>query len=253
MHRIADREHHRQQSGGNFRRRRPFRPSRKLRVGRLDTYQRSDLQNRVLQRHRHLYHYRLMKGTHHMLLQLTLCACLIASTAGAAEQTARRAAVPVVLVKRILKSFAFAVNPAVVTATPATITFTSPDPDTTPTSGSSVGTVTWTMDGNNKNWSVTANATSASFTGCTAIPVSAVQFSCSGFTNLGGGNKNGGCISGTLTLSTMPQTIASGSAQGNGSGASSFTVSFTFTDAWKYPASPGSTCSVSINYDVTAN
>ena len=194
-----------------------------------------------------------MKGTQKMLLRLTLCACLISATASAAEQTPRRAAVPVVLVKRILKNFAFAVNPAVVTATPSTITFTSPDPDTTPTSGSSVSTVTWTMDGNNKTWSVTAHATSASFTGCTAIPVSAVQFSCSGFTNLGGGTKNGGCVSGTFTLSTTPQTIASGTAQGNGSGTSSFTASFTFTDAWKYPASPGSTCSISINYDVTAN
>jgi hypothetical protein len=153
------------------------------------------------------------------------------------------------LIKEIFKSFVAAVTGSV-SVTPSTITFNSPDPDTTPVSGSTAGTVMWSMNGGNLGWSMTVSAAAASFTGCPAVPLSAVQFSCGSVTPGGGGNPNGSCSAGTFTLSTTPQTIASGTKQGNGSSPFSATVTFTFTDAWKYPAS--SSCSIQLNYSVTA-
>ena len=183
------------------------------------------------------------------ILHLTIAALLLAGPVSAAGRKQRHPVAAVAFIKGILKTFAAAVTGSV-TVTPSTITFNSPDPDTTPVSGSTVGTVMWSMNGGNVLWSMIVSAAAASFTSCPAVPLSAIQFSCSSVTPGGGGNPNGTCSAGTLTLSTTPQTVATGTRQGNGSAPFAATVAFTFTDAWKYPASPS--CSIQINYSVTA-
>ena len=137
------------------------------------------------------------------------------------------------------------------TISPWTITFSSPNPDAGPVNGSSTATVQWSMHGNpTALWSLTVQATSSSMTGCGAVPVSAIQVQCTSLTS-GATGASGSCSSGSFALSTSPQTIASGAKQGNGnSGSTVATVAFTFTDAWKYPAS--SSCSLQLTYTVNA-
>ena len=160
-----------------------------------------------------------------MVLRLTLCACLIASALLATTITGP-------------------------TVSPATISFTSPDPDQTPVNGSSTATIQWTMSGNTLgSWSLTVQSVSSSLGSCPAVPASAVSFQCNSATPDTLGNAS--CSSGSFSLSTSPQTIASGTRQGAGVSPTTVTISFTFTDAWKYPAS--SSCSVQIIYTVTAS
>ncbi len=134
------------------------------------------------------------------------------------------------------------------TITPGTITFTSPDPDTTPVNGSSSATIQWGMTGNkNGNWTVTVQAPSSVMTGCPSVPISAIRFQCTSFNAETGGQGN--CASGSFPLSTASQTVASGNREGTG-GTNTATVVFTFTDAWKYPAS--TSCSIQLTYTITA-
>ncbi len=158
-----------------------------------------------------------------------------------------RLATTAALPKVVAKKLVAAVNPAIVTAT-GTVTISSSDPDTP---SSSTATVNWTMDGNNKTWSISVQSLSATLGASCPAPLSAVQFTCTNLTIGGSGNRSGACAGGPTPLTTSLQTVASGSGQGNGGSASSVTVSFSFTDLWKYIA--GASCSVSLNYSVTAN
>jgi len=137
------------------------------------------------------------------------------------------------------------------TISPSTITFSSSNPNVTPRNGNSTATIQWNMQGNaTALFSLTVQAASSSMSGCAAVPVSAIEVQCTAFTT-GANGASGSCNSGRFALSTSPQTIASGAKQGNGqSGNTAATVSFTFTDAWKYPAS--SSCSLQLTYTVNA-
>jgi hypothetical protein len=135
------------------------------------------------------------------------------------------------------------------TITPLTINFSSSDPDAAPANGSSAASIHWTLNNSNKNgnWSLTVQSATPTLAGCPAVPVSAVQFQCTSVTRANGGDGN--CASGSLVLSTSPQTVASGGKEGT-TGATGVTLTFTFTDAWKYPASPS--CSIQLTYTVNA-
>ena len=179
-------------------------------------------------------------------LTVCACACLISSSVcGAADWASRRPIPAVALPKVMVNGLAFAVMGSV-TVSPPTITFSSPDPDTTPVNGSATATVAWRMTGGpNKTWSLALNATSASFAGCPSVPVSAVQFSCQSVTP--GDRGDGNCAGGTFTLSTTPSApIASGGKQGGGQSHFVVVIGFTFTDAWKYPAN--SSCTLTLTY-----
>ncbi len=130
---------------------------------------------------------------------------------------------------------------------PSTITFSSPDPDVTPTNASSLATIQWTMSGKrNGAWSLSVKALSPSLNGCPAVPVSAIQFQC---TSWSASDGTGSCPSRSAPLSTGSQIVASGGQEGN-PGMHTVTISFTFSDAWKYPAS--SSCSVQLIYTIDA-
>ena len=183
-----------------------------------------------------------------MALRLTICVLLIfAAVCRADDRASKRPVAAAALLKTIVQRFAFAITGSV-TVVPSTITFTSPDPDTTPVNGNTTATTTWSMNGGTNTWTLGVNAAAASFASCPLVPLSAVHFTCSSAAKGSGANASATCTSGTFTLSTSPQTIASGK---QGSGTSPFTVvvAFTFTDAWQYPAN--SSCSLNLTYTAT--
>ena len=183
-----------------------------------------------------------------MALRLTICVLFIsAAVCRGDDRVAKRPVDAAALLQTILKPFAFAVTGSV-TVVPATITFTSPDPDTTPVNGNSAATITWKMNGGTNTWTLGVNAATASFTSCPLVASGAVKFTCSSATKGSGANASATCASGTFTLSTSPQTVASGQ-QGNGTTAFNVVVAYTFTDAWKYPAN--SSCSLNLTYTAT--
>jgi hypothetical protein len=180
-----------------------------------------------------------------MKLRLTLCALWIAPAVCLGASPALQ--LPVVAMA--CTSF-LATSITGPTISPAAITFTSPDPDVTPASGSSTATVQWIMSGNSSGaWSITVQSISSSLANCPAVPVSAITLQCSSATASGSGFPRASCTAAALTLSTTPQTIATGTREGN-PGTINVAVAFTFTDAWKYPAS--SSCTLQITYTVTA-
>ena len=62
----------------------------------------------------------------------------------AADGTSKRQLAAVALPKVILRKFAFLVTGSVAVS-PSTITFSSPDPDTTPVNGNTTATIMWSM------------------------------------------------------------------------------------------------------------
>lgn len=132
--------------------------------------------------------------------------------------------------------------------TPAAITFSATDPDTTPVvNGSASAVVAWTTKGGAtaRTWNVTAKAAATTFSSCSTVPVSAVTVTCASVT----GGHSGVCSAAT-TLSTTATQVASGD-EATGTASYSVTLSFTLADNWKYIAS--SSCSLSVSYTITAN
>ncbi len=152
------------------------------------------------------------------------------------------------LILAVATSAALASTITGLTITPSTISFSSSDPDLS-ANGSSSSTVRWTMGGNPfGGWSMTIRATSPTLTGCPSVPVSAIRVQCTSVSPQLVGN---GSCGGAINLSTTGQTVASGTWQGLGIGATVATFSFVFTDAWRYPAS--SSCSIQLNYTITSD
>jgi hypothetical protein len=134
-------------------------------------------------------------------------------------------------------------------ATPGTISFQATNPDLGQVSGSSPGSLTWSvLSGSHlQNWTLSVQSGSSSFTGCPTIPVSAVQVSC-GSASVSGAGGTGVC-SGSFPLSTSAQQIAGG-AEGDGTGSYSVSMNFTLAESWRYVAS--SACTLTLTYSVNA-
>ncbi|MGD0010234.1 MAG: hypothetical protein ABSE93_17015 [Terriglobia bacterium] len=149
--------------------------------------------------------------------------------------------------------------PSLITATPATITFTANQPGTgTPVAGSSSATATWklTTGATNNTWTLSVYANSTTFTGCTTVPASAVGVSCSSASGTGTG-ASASCQSGgpfTLPTTAPGQQVASGyeGTAGPSGSSSTFTVvlNYQFTDSWQYTAN--TSCPLTITYNVNA-
>jgi hypothetical protein len=135
-------------------------------------------------------------------------------------------------------------------ATPAAIQFTATDPD----QGAVAGTpaiITWvTTKGSNKRiWSIFVNADRSTLNGCGTVPTSAIRVSCSSATVPGGGGH--GTCAAPFSLSGTPQLVAGG-LQGSSTRTYTVNVNFSFTDSWRYIASNGPSCSLTLTYSVTA-
>ena len=130
--------------------------------------------------------------------------------------------------------------------TPATISFAATDPGSVPVvAGSATASVSWTAIGSGNNWSLTAQASSSTFTNCPTVPVSAVQVKCSTVSVVGLGGS--GSCAGSFPLSTSPQVVASGS-EGLVSLSYTSTITFTLADSWKYIAQTSPACTISLTY-----
>ena len=130
--------------------------------------------------------------------------------------------------------------------TPATISFAATNPGTVPVvAGSAAATASWTALGSGHTWSLTAQATSSTFTNCPTVPVSAVQVTCATVSVTGVGGS--GSCAGSFPLSTSPQVVASGS-EGLIALSYTTTVTFTLADSWKYIAQTSPACTISLTY-----
>ena len=134
------------------------------------------------------------------------------------------------------------VTAGTVTVTPATISFTAPNPTANPTvAGSASAVLHFTLAAGASTWNVKVSAP-ASFTNCSTVPVTAITASATCTTVTG----TSSCTSGAL--STGGTQIASGNKTG-GAAAFTITIAFTLADSWAYIAS--SACSLALTYSVT--
>ena len=136
-----------------------------------------------------------------------------------------------------------------VSASPGTINFQATNPDLGIISGSSQGSLTWMVAGGShlQNWTLSVQAGSSSFAGCSTIPISAIHVNCgSAMVSAGGGT---GACSGSFPLSTTAQQIASG-AEGDGTNSYTVSINFTLAESWRYVAN--SSCAVTLTYSVNA-
>jgi hypothetical protein len=125
--------------------------------------------------------------------------------------------------------------------TPATITFTAPDPDTNATvAGSASASLKFTLAMGKTAWSVAVS--SPGFTNCATVPVSAVTATATCTTTSGTSSCSNGALSAAGT------TIASGT-KANPASAFTITIAFTLADSWTYIAS--SSCSLALTYSIT--
>jgi hypothetical protein len=134
-------------------------------------------------------------------------------------------------------------------ATPGTISFQASNPDGGLVSGFSPASLTFmVLSGSHlQNWTLSLQAGSNSFVGCSYIPISAIRVNC-GSASVSGGGGTGSCA-GSFPLSTASQQIAGG-AQGDGSNSYSVSINFTLAESWRYIAN--SACTITLTYAVNA-
>jgi len=137
-------------------------------------------------------------------------------------------------------------------ATPATIQFTANNPGSA-VAGNSSATVSWTISGgaSGNTWTLSVYANSATFTGCSTVPASAVGVSCTSASVTGTGATASCQAGGPFTLPhTAPgQRVASGNEGNSNSHTYTVVLNYQITDAWKYIAN---TCPLTITYTVNA-
>ncbi len=140
-------------------------------------------------------------------------------------------------------------NVGPITALPANIGFAAFDPDQGAVPGNTAAVVFWQiLDGKpNRDWRLSVQAGTPQFQDCGPVPASAVIASCQGVTVSGG---SGACLA-PGPLSTSPRLIAGG-RQDNKPQNLSVSVSFTFTDSWRYIAATNPQCTLTLTYIVDA-
>ena len=134
-----------------------------------------------------------------------------------------------------------------ISASPSTISFTATDPDAGPYAGSSAATVSWTTSSGStgNTWSLSVQASAATFASCGTVPTSAVKATCTG---VAGGSA--GTCGAAVNLSTSAQQVANGNEASGAGKAYSVTLNFSLADSWSYIAN--SSCSLTLTYTVTA-
>jgi hypothetical protein len=140
-------------------------------------------------------------------------------------------------------------NPTQITASPATVSFLSSDPDAGPVAGSPV-TVTWVvwLGGSSNTWNVTVRANSSTLGSCAAVPASAIRARCTSVSVTGFPAGSGSC-SQAFPLGTGDQQIAGG-LQGGIYATYTVTITYDFTDSWRYKGATAPACSLNLTYVV---
>ena len=140
-------------------------------------------------------------------------------------------------------------NLQIFTVSPATVSFTSSDPDASATSPSATVFLSFSGSSSGKAWTLQVRTGASTLTNCPTVPLSAVSAMCTGVTPTGSGSPTGGCAA-SVPLSTSYQTIASG-IQGSGTDTYTINLTYNFTDAWQYPGA--NSCSVALTYQALAD
>jgi hypothetical protein len=129
-------------------------------------------------------------------------------------------------------------------ASPGSIGFVAPDPDTPP--APVPATLTWKTHGGGPDYSVTVQAGASHFENCPGVPVSAVRVACVSIDQPG----EGACAP-PFPLSASPRLLATG-PQKPGNRTFTISLTFTFADRWRYVAALSPLCSLSLTYVVNA-
>lgn len=123
--------------------------------------------------------------------------------------------------------------------TPATVTFTSSNPDLS-VAGSVATTVRFTTTAN-PSFHIYAKANTAKFTGCNTPPAGAVTVTCSG------PSANLICAGASALTNSGNGTVV---ATGIGNGTNTFSATYIFQDAWNYQV--GTACRLRVHYIYTS-
>jgi hypothetical protein len=141
-----------------------------------------------------------------------------------------------------------ACGPLTVTAAPATISFNAANPDSPAVAGNAMASITWQSGGQpHLPWNLSIQSDGVNFLNCPAIPVSAIQVSCSRAAVTGGGGS--GVCAATAPLASSPRVVASGD-QSVPNVSYQVNLNFTLSDSWKYAAEMNPPCTLSITYTV---
>ena len=165
----------------------------------------------------------------------------------------------IVLLAVSVPQAAFAQQPGLsgFNASPASISFAANNPGNN-IAGSSVATVTWVRAGKpGGTWTLNVRANSATFTGCTTVPSSAVSVMCSSATHsLTSQNGSAACSAGSFI--TLPSTapgvqlaggaIASTGNAGNQTDTFTVTLNYRLADSWRFLPNM---CPLSLTYTLT--
>jgi hypothetical protein len=123
--------------------------------------------------------------------------------------------------------------------TPASVTFTSSNPDGS-VNGSATTTVQFRTTNSPAHFTVYAQASAASFSGCNNPPAGSIAAACSAPTGVT-------CAAaGALTNSGNGTVVATGNGNHN---PARFNVTYTFTDGWNFQV--GASCSLTVQYVYT--
>jgi hypothetical protein len=135
------------------------------------------------------------------------------------------------------------------TATPGTINFSAANPDSPLVAGSAPASIHWFQNGQSRRtWTLSVQSSTATFTNCPRVPVSAVTVTCSGISVNGTSQPCGPAVN----LSTTPQVVANG-LEGAGLAYFNVTLTFTLTDSWTYSAELNPKCALSLTYNGNFN
>jgi hypothetical protein len=137
-------------------------------------------------------------------------------------------------------------DPVNVSVSPQTVTFRSTDPDATPVAAAS--TVSWTVWLGSGAWSLSVRANSPTLTNCPSVPVSAIRVRCVSV-SVGGIPAGSGSCAQPFALSTTAQTVASGT-QGRLVAGYNISLSYEFTDSWRYRGATAPPCSLTLTHSI---
>ena len=135
------------------------------------------------------------------------------------------------------------------TVAPASISFTTSNPDAGQVSISGSTIISHASSGGDSNKALTINikANTANFTNCATVPVSAIQVaSCSAVVTSSG---SGTCLAAPFSLTTGDQALVTGK-QPAGSGTSTTTITFTVAESWRYIGAISPLCTLSLTYTI---
>jgi hypothetical protein len=139
------------------------------------------------------------------------------------------------------------------TVTPATMSFQATDPDQGGPAPQN-STVVWRLENTavQRPWTLYVQAESASMSGCSSIPASALTAACTSATHDSGNNSaKMYCTAAPIPISTSRAVVAYGN-QGNRDHNALVGIAVSMADSWRYQAALSPACTISLRYTLDA-